>query len=68
MVLNTNKGIMGEITMKTLIRPLVENAVKHGIYPKRDGGVVSIDIRKTDSHFVISVVDNGIGIQFEKST
>lgn len=51
-----------------LIQPLVENAVKHGIYPKRDGGVVSIDVRKTDSHFVISVVDNGIGIQFEKST
>ncbi len=51
-----------------LLQPLVENAVKHGIGPKREGGIVSIEVRKTGADFVISVLDNGVGINLGKSS
>lgn len=49
-----------------LIQPLVENAVKHGLEPAREGGTVSVRAR-LDGNFVrISVADTGIGLN-EKS-
>lgn len=45
-----------------ILQPLVENAIKHGISPRRDGGSVSIEIKKDGSHFIINVIDNGVGI------
>jgi two-component system sensor histidine kinase LytS len=49
-----------------LLQPLVENAVKHGISPKREGGSVIIDIKKDESNFLIDIVDNGVGIDFSR--
>ena len=47
------------------LQPLVENAVKHGICKKEEGGTVWISTeRKRDAVYVI-VKDNGVG--FEKS-
>ena len=44
------------------IQPLVENAVKHGIAPKQEGGLVRIEARRTDSGAVeIRVCDTGAG-------
>lgn len=45
-----------------IIQPLVENAVKHGIQPKAEGGKITIEITKHDNHFKLSVKDNGLGI------
>lgn len=49
-----------------LLQPLVENAVKHGLQPKREGGTVSIGIKRIGTEFIIDVTDNGIGINYEK--
>lgn len=49
-----------------IIQPLVENSIKHGILPKREGGTVSIEINKIDnSHIKITVQDDGVGIPQE---
>ncbi|WP_353683305.1 sensor histidine kinase [Thermodesulfovibrio sp. 3907-1M] len=44
------------------IQPLVENAVKHGLKPKIEGGEILIRILDNDDSVVISVEDNGVGI------
>jgi two-component system sensor histidine kinase LytS len=44
-----------------LIQPIIENAVKHGIFPKENGGVVSVVIEDLDA-LLIRVIDDGIGM------
>lgn len=48
-----------------VIQPIVENAVIHGITPKRDGGKISILAEESDSKIVISIIDNGNGFSKE---
>jgi PAS domain S-box-containing protein len=44
-----------------LLQPLVENAIKHGIEPKVEGGSVTIKAEKLDGLLRISVSDTGLG-------
>jgi len=48
-----------------IIQPLVENALIHGLAPKRDGGKISIFGEKINNLIVITIADNGVG--FPKS-
>lgn len=48
------------------IQPLVENAIRHGIYERgKNGGTVIVRTQRNDSHFIIQVEDDGIGFNFE---
>jgi signal transduction histidine kinase len=47
-----------------LIQPLVENAVKHGIGPKRGGGMVKVRVEKAPHGLRVSVIDDGVGFDF----
>ena len=47
------------------LQPLVENAVKHGITKKADGGTLKISTYDNDSHYIIEVIDDGVGFDFE---
>lgn len=49
-----------------LIQPLVENAIRHGISSRRNGGQVTLWIRKNEGYLTIKVMDNGVGISQEK--
>ncbi len=40
-----------------LLQPLVENAVRHGVEPAADGGVIRIRTRVKRSHAVVSIVN-----------
>ena len=44
-----------------LIQPLVENAVKHGIFPKEDKGLITIKIYR-DKGIHLLVEDDGVGM------
>jgi signal transduction histidine kinase len=44
-----------------LLQPLVENAVRHGIEPKREGGRIDITAEQQDGRLCLSVSDNGVG-------
>lgn len=48
------------------IQVLVENAVKHGLSPKKEGGVICIRAWQADSHLHLRVEDNGVGIPTER--
>ena len=43
------------------VQPLVENAVKHGVGMKEDGGTVQISTRETDTAFEVIIKDDGVG-------
>jgi sensor histidine kinase YesM len=44
-----------------LLQPVVENAIRHGLEPKVEGGEVSFRARKADGSVVIEIVDSGVG-------
>ena len=44
-----------------ILQPLVENAVKHGIYPKKGGGTIYLTVEENGENYSIEVSDNGIG-------
>jgi signal transduction histidine kinase len=53
-----------------VLQPLVENAVKHGIAPRRVGGAVVVAARVTgqspDAMLWLSVTDSGVGIDADE--
>lgn len=48
------------------LQPLVENAIKHGILKKIEGGSVIVEINKCEGEFLFQVNDNGLGISQDK--
>jgi len=51
-----------------LIQPLVENAIKHGLEPKIEGGKIFISGNATDGRLRLEVVDTGSGFKGEKNS
>lgn len=46
-----------------LIQPLVENAIKHGLEPKLEGGHIELRIEEDKKGLLIKVRDDGIGLR-----
>jgi sensor histidine kinase YesM len=44
-----------------LLQPVVENAIRHGLEPKVEGGEVTVDARRDGDHVRIEVRDTGVG-------
>ncbi len=51
-----------------LLQPVVENAIKHGLAPKLEGGTISISATTQANRLDIAIVDTGIGLQGEYGT
>ena len=49
-----------EIPSLTL-QPLVENAVKHGICKKAEGGTIVIRTTESEKEYLVEVIDDGVG-------
>jgi LytS/YehU family sensor histidine kinase len=47
------------------IQVLIENAVKHGLSPKKEGGIIEVRVLREGETLCISVRDNGVGITEE---
>ena len=45
-----------------ILQPLVENAVRHGVLARAQGGTLSVSIRRCDAVLVITVEDDGPGL------
>jgi sensor histidine kinase YesM len=57
-------GDLEAITLPPLlIQPLVENAVRHGLEPKIEGGILTVRIRRHNDLLTIDVIDTGRGLQ-----
>jgi LytS/YehU family sensor histidine kinase len=44
-----------------LLQPVVENAIRHGLEPKVEGGSVALSARREDEGVVVEVADTGVG-------
>lgn len=50
------------ITPPLIIQPLVENAVRHGILPKPEGGLVRLTAWRESNHLLVEIHDDGVGM------
>jgi two-component system LytT family sensor kinase len=50
----------------TLLQPIVENCLKHGLAPKLGGGKIQLRAEQRDGRLQIEIEDNGVGISEEK--
>lgn len=48
------------------IQPLIENAIKHGILKKEDGGLVILSTYEDKKNYYIIIEDNGIGFNYDR--
>ncbi len=45
------------------IQPIVENAIKHGLMKLQKGGSIHVVSYETDTHYCVSVEDDGVGFE-----
>ena len=55
--------VRGLLIPRFTLQPLVENAVRHGIEPKEEGGFVRVSARRHFGRTRIVVVDSGVGME-----
>jgi len=53
---------LNHLVPSMILQPIVENAIKHGLADKVDGGNVSIRSRCTEHRVIIEVEDDGVGM------
>ncbi|MEF2767486.1 MAG: sensor histidine kinase [Dorea phocaeensis] len=51
---------------RLIIQPVVENAIFHGLEEKLEGGKVTIEVIVTDQNLILTISDNGKGMNGEK--
>jgi len=49
-----------------ILQPLVENAIRHGIAPKVEGGTIVLRVARDKGRLVVEVIDDGVGIPDER--
>lgn len=52
--------------IKLILQPLVENALYHGIKPRKSGGCIWVFARSSGQTLTLTVEDDGVGIEPEK--
>ena len=55
-------GLGGAPIAPMLLQPVVENAIKHGLEPRIEGGRVDVRVRRRGERMVLTVADTGLGV------
>lgn len=59
--INSQSSSRAILIPRFTIQPFVENAVRHGIEPREEGGSVEIEVRKKGNRLSIAIRDTGVG-------
>lgn len=54
------------IVPNMILQPLVENAIRHGIGPKIEGGTITLRAVRNNGRLAIEVSDDGVGIPHDR--
>jgi two-component system, LytTR family, sensor kinase len=49
-----------------ILQPLVENALRHGIAPKIEGGTITLRSKAAKDRLIVEVIDDGVGISEQR--
>ena len=60
------EGTLDVFVPSMLLQPIVENAIKHGLAPRVEGGRILIRTRRRDGRLTIEINDNGMGMSPER--
>jgi two-component sensor histidine kinase len=52
-----------EAVPSLLLQPLLENAIRHGLAPVREGGCVTINAQRDGNRLRLSIEDDGVGLR-----
>lgn len=65
-----DQSLLGVHIPPMLLQPLVENAIRHGIAPKIEGGTICIRIKRQEDRIQLNIIDDGIGFppDWQKNT
>ena len=59
-------GLLGLMTPKLILQPIVENAVYHGVKMSQAGGEIAISARAEGERLTITIADSGVGMTAEQ--
>jgi len=59
---DVDASLLSMLVPPFLLQPLVENAIRHGLQPKPNGGVVRVAAYARKEHLELRVSDDGIGM------
>ena len=58
---NVSEGLESAEFPSMMLQSLVENAIKHGLEPKPEGGMLSVTAEIVHGKLAVSVADTGVG-------
>jgi 2TM domain/Histidine kinase len=61
--LDVEPAIMAEPLAPMLLQPIVENAIRHGLEPKIEGGEVRLSAKRIGERIEVRVQDDGLGFR-----
>lgn len=61
-VRHIDESVLSALVPSMVWQPLVENAIKHGIAPRKTGGVLTLRARRVDTKLELTIQDNGDGM------
>jgi signal transduction histidine kinase len=60
-VMSVSEGLKSAVFPSMMLQTLVENAIKHGLEPKPEGGRLEIGAEIVDGQLAVHVLDTGVG-------
>jgi two-component system, LytTR family, sensor kinase len=60
--LNVDPETLDAAVPNMILQPLVENAIKHGISPRPEGGTIEVQARRLDGKLFVEIADDGLGM------
>jgi LytS/YehU family sensor histidine kinase len=54
--------VTGALVPPLILQPVVENALRHGLWPSTEGGELAIAARRAGGDLELEVIDQGVGL------
>jgi len=59
---HVDDGVTGALVPPLILQPVVENALRHGLWPRTEGGALAIAARRAGGELELEVIDQGVGL------